>query len=65
MDSQLNLGNRPHVSLLDRKISELGSLGLIGVDFISNKDMYVSITFIAFSIVLFINLMHASTCPLF
>ena len=48
--SLLNLGNRPLASLLNSSMGGLHSMGLTGTDFICNKNIYVSISFIAFSL---------------
>ena len=42
--------------LLNRSVTGLGSLGLISVYLSCNKDIYVSISFMEFSIILFTNL---------
>ena len=48
MDGLLSLESTPLASLLNRSMARLGSPGLIGVVVISNKDIYVSISFIPF-----------------
>ena len=55
MGDLLNAGNRPLANLLNRSRDWLGSQGLTGINLICNK----------FFIVLFMNLMQNSTCPLF
>ena len=38
----MNFGNRPLASLLNRSVAELGSLGLMGIVLICDKDTYMS-----------------------
>ena len=42
MGGLLNLGSMPSVGLSNRSVARLGDLGLIGVDLICNKDIYMS-----------------------
>ena len=42
MDGLLNFGSMPFDGLLNRSVARLGNPGLIGVDLICNKDMYIS-----------------------
>ena len=56
----LNLGNSPLASLLNRNVAGPGRLGIIGVDFICNKNINMSaLVSYHFFIVLYMNLMHA------
>ena len=48
MGGLLNLGNRPLAILLNRSVARPSSPRLIVVDLISNKEICVSISFIAF-----------------
>ena len=38
-----NLSNRPLAGLINRSMARLGSLGLISVDLICNKDIFMSV----------------------
>ena len=60
----LKFGHRPLASLLNRSMAGLGSLGHIAFGLICNKDIYLSELVHSIFIVLFMNLMHASACPL-
>ena len=64
MGALLHLGYMPFPSMLNCIVARLCSPWLIGIDLICNKDIYDSISFTAFFIVLFMNLMYASACPL-
>ena len=65
MGGLLNLSSRPVAGLLNRSVAGFDSLEPIDVDLFCNKNIYyVSISFIAFFMILFTNLMNASACPL-
>ena len=42
MGAVLNLGSRPLAGLLKRSVARLGSLELIGVDPVCNKNIHMS-----------------------
>ena len=64
MDGLLNLGSGPLSVLLNGSMVSLGCPGLIDVNLMCNKEIYVSISFITFFIFLIMNFINGSACPL-